>query len=165
MQRIRKIVGAVFQSPGRVTFGNFWALLAHFSKMEIFSKNLFLHVFYSYFCLTSCQKSEKSHDPILRKVEKPRKTKLTKMGFSHFWPPWTKIEIFFEKSVFTRFLQIFLPNFMPKIRKSHDPILRKLWKTLKKPIWPLLAHFSKNGIFFEKSGFVTFLLIFLPNFM
>ena len=109
MQRIRKIVRAVFQSPGGGHRKNpFLTFLAHFSKFEIF----------------------------------------------------------FEKSVFTRFLLIFLPNFMPKIRKVSWSNSEKTLKNLEKPhFWPLLAHFSKNGIFFEKSGFVTFLLIFLPNFM
>ena len=59
--------------------------------------------------------------------------------------PWTKNEHFPEKTVFTRFLLIFLPNFMPKIRKILGADFEK---NLKNPIfYPLWPIFSKRGIF------------------
>ena len=57
-------------------FGPFWP---PGPKLRIFGKKRSLHVVSPYWPLTSCQKSEKSLEPILRKVWKTSK-------MAYFWP-------------------------------------------------------------------------------
>ena len=99
-------------------FGPFWPI---FAELRFFSKNLFLHVFYKYFCLTSCQKSEKSHDPILRKLWKTLKNPI----FNPFWPIFPKMR-FFSKNRAPSLFYLYWPlTSCKKSESSNDPILRK----------------------------------------
>ena len=99
-------------------FGPFWP---PGPKMRIFGKKRFLHVVSPYWPLTSCQKSERSLEPILRKFWKnsknpifdPKMAILGKMGF------------FSKNRAPSLFYKYFCLISWKKSEKSLEPILRK----------------------------------------
>ena len=64
---------------------HFWAFLALFGQIRIFVKNRAPSLFCTYGPLTSCKKSEKSNEAILRKIP-------TTSFLGHFWPFLAKYE-------------------------------------------------------------------------
>ena len=88
-----RVWGSIF----RWFFGPFWP---PGPKLRIFGKKRFLHVVSPYWPLTSCQKSEKSLEPILRKVWKTSKNPI----FYKFKNPYfCLLETFFRPKIFQHF--------------------------------------------------------------
>ena len=67
--KTQKIVRAVFEKYIKVSdFGLIWRPFREYLQIKDFFKNPALRVFHLYSPLTSCEKSEKSLEPLLRKL-------------------------------------------------------------------------------------------------
>ena len=93
--------------------------------------------------------------------EKPWKTPfLTRFGI--FGPPGAKLR-FFRNKWFSPVVSLYWPlTFDQKSETSHDPILRKLWKTSKNPIFDPFMPILPKLRFFSKNRFPSLFYIYDP---
>ena len=128
-------------------FNFFWPFFALFGKIRIFPKNLIRPFFAPYIPLTSCKKSEKSNDVILKK-------KFKNLIFGPFLALFGQIRIFMKNRAPSLFIIYGPLTSWKKSEKSNEPILRKVrdgrtdwltdWRTDRSDfIGPL--NFSSSG--------------------
>jgi len=82
--------------PKTSFLGHFWPFLAIFGQMHFFLKNRAPSVFIIYGPLTSCKKSEKTNEPILRKVrcwQTDRQTDWLTDGSNFIGPNFKKVRV------------------------------------------------------------------------
>ena len=95
--------------------------LAIFGQMHFFLKNRAPSVLYHYGSLTSCQKSEKTNEAILRKI--PKTSFLARFG--PFWPKNGQMD-FFLKNRAPSVSSLYGPlTSCKKSEKTNEPILSK----------------------------------------
>ena len=108
--------------------------------------------------------------PKIRKIITADFEKIIKESiFGAIWtvlPKFWGNQIFSEKPSSVTFLHLWFLNFMQKIRKILRADFEKIIKeSIFEAIWTVLPKFWENQIFSEKSGSVTFLQLWSPNFM
>ena len=144
MQRIRKIVWAVFPGPAGVTFGNSGKFKnPYFCLLETFLAQKFFNIFFHRNCPQKCLQKNgfRKNKFVTSYFRRNGINFIFWWFFGPFWPPGPKLRIFGKK----RSLHVVSPYWpltsCQKSEKSLEPILRKVWKTLKKayfdPFWPI----------------------------
>ena len=116
----------------------------------------------TYYCLTSCRKSEKSYVAFGRYCGKTQ-------FLAQFWPfdpHWWPNKIFSKHESYTKMKHLLLSNFIQKIRKIQSSVWEILWKnSIFGPILTFWPPWWPNKIFPKYDSYTKMKHLLLSNFM
>ena len=127
-------------------FGPFWARFAPICPTRFFLENRALSLLSTYGALTSCKKSEKTNDSILRNYWKS----IFSVRFGPVLPQFARTRFFLENRALSLLSTYGALTSCKKSEKTNDSILRNYWKSLfSVRFGPVLPQFARTRFFLE----------------